>query len=526
MGLESERITRRRALTAGAILLAVAAAVAVTALDPGLTWDEPFYYRFAGGYLDWFRHPHFDAPALHRAWGAGQVHPPLGKLWIAACRAVLGEGLGAVRVGAGIIFGLVASAVFLWEARRKGEGVAVVAAAAFVLMPRVFAHGHFATLEMPMVLLWLLTTMAFEKGIESRWWRVACGVLFGLALLTKINAVFLPCVLAPWALLCHRKKAWPSLLAMAVIGPLVFFAGWPALWHHPVAWVQHYLADKVGRRFIPVYYLGVAYRQPRAPWHYPFVMIAATTPVPILAAAVCGAARVVRRIRTEWRHRHHELLLLWSVVFQVLVMAMPGVPKYDGVRLLLPAMPFLAILAAYGAAAGWAWLRSRVRGGRRRAWGIGLGVAAGAWLALPVVWFHPFQLCHYNALVGGPWGANRMGFETTYWDDTLTGEVLQWVVATARAGDRVAPVAVGSLVWRSVYASDVFLTRGIRDGSFADDLWEILVVVPRQGYWTEGERAFIRSHAPAQVWYLTRLRRLPVCLAYRRPRGEGKPPPE
>ena len=55
----------------------------------------------------------------------------------------------AARIGAGILFGGAAAALFLWLASKRGERAGFVAAAGFVLMPRLFAHGHFANLEMP-----------------------------------------------------------------------------------------------------------------------------------------------------------------------------------------------------------------------------------------------------------------------------------------------------------------------------------------------------------------------------------------
>ena len=198
----------------------------------------------------------------------------------------------AARIGAGILFGAAAAALFLWLASKRGEGVGLVAAAVFVLMPRLFAHGHFANLEMATLLLWLLTVIAFERGIERRGWSVACGALFGLALLTKINAVFLPVLLLPWGFLFHGRKALRNAVAMALCGPLIFFAGWPVMWYHPIETLRVYIADKAQRMIIPVYYLGTAYRDRIAPWHYPFVLLLATTPLPVLAAAAAGL----------WRH--------------------------------------------------------------------------------------------------------------------------------------------------------------------------------------------------------------------------------
>lgn len=511
-------VLRRRLIVAGAVLLIVAAAVAVTARDPGITWDEAIYVRYAVGYLDWFSSPDFSFEGLYPVWGLGQAHPPLGKLWIALCLGFFGrmaDGITAVRLGAGLLFGCAAATLYLWQAAMRNERAGLLSAALFALMPRLFAHGHFANLEMPMLLLWLLTTIAFERGIRNKRWSIACGALFGLALLTKINALFLPLVLVPWGLLFHGRKALRNILAMALLGPALFFAGWPILWHQPIEVVRAYLADKLDRAAIPVYYLGRTYGETAAPWHYPFVLLVATTPLPILAAAAGGVVGALRNIRTRWRERAHVILLIWSAAFQVLLLAAPGVPKYDGMRLMLPAVPFVAVLAAQGLDAAWLYLRGRVANPRRAAWIAGALLAL--WLLLPVIWFHPLQLCYYSEPVGGPWGAKALGFETTYWNDTLTPEVVETVNREAPPNALVARVAVGSYVW-PLYRATGAVREDLRDGDFDGGTWDVLIVVPRQGYWNNQQREFVARFEPNRTWTLTSLDALPTCMVYFRDR--------
>lgn len=506
--------TSRRALPAAAIFLAVAAAITLTARDPGLTMDEAIYFGRAARYADWFGHlssHSFAAPVIFQHWWSAD-HPPLGSLWIALNMRLFGGAVDiitAARIGAGMLFGAAAAALFLWLASKRGERAGLVAAAVFVLMPRLFAHGHFANLEMATLLLWLLTIIAFERGIERRGWSIACGALFGLALLTKINALFLPVLLLPWGFLFHGRKALRNAAAMALCGPLIFFAGWPVMWYHPIETLRAYLANKAQRMIIPVYYLGATYRDRFAPWHYPFVMLLATTPLPVLAAAAAGLWRHVRALRAKWKESAHEALVIWAFLFPVCLLALPGVPKYDGIRLMLPAYPFLAALAASGAVAAWDSL------GRARRWaGAASAAVLAAWLLLPVVALHPYQLCYYGELVGGPWGAAKLGFETTYWDDTFDARALDYLNKQTPPGGKVAFVAVGSFIWQ-YYQALGEARPDIREVRFDED-WDYLVVVPRRGYWlTDAERAFTSSHQPA--WANTLWPGgLPVCMIYKR----------
>ncbi len=59
-----------------------------------------------------------------------------------------------------------------------------------------------------------------------------------------------------------------------------------------------------------------------------------------------------------------------------------------------------------------------------------------------LVWCSPCFLSYYNAAVGGLRGANALGFERTYWGDTVTRELLQETVRSVPKGARVdvAPV--------------------------------------------------------------------------------------
>jgi 4-amino-4-deoxy-L-arabinose transferase-like glycosyltransferase len=506
----------RRAWRAAAIFLAVAAAIALTARGPGLTMDEPLYIGRALNYTEWFQGlsaRNFTWPVIREHWGY-EDHPPLGSLWIALNMRLFGGAvdlLTAARIGAALLFGVAAAAIFLWIASKRGEREGLVAAAVFVLMPRLFAHGHFANIEMATLLLWLLTVIAFERGIERRGWSVACGALFGLALLTKINAVFLPVLLLPWGLLFHGRKALRNIAAMALCGPLIFLIGWPVMWYHPAAALHAYLADKAQRMIIPVYYLGTAYRDRVAPWHYPFVMLLATTPLPVLVALTAGAWRYVRTLRAKWSESAHEALVVWGFLFPVCLLALPGVPKYDGIRLMLPAYPFLAALAAAGAVAAWDSL------GRGRRWaGAACAAVLAAWLLLPVVAFHPYQLCYYGELAGGPWGAAKLGFETTYWDDTFDSKALDYLNKEVPPDGKVAFVAVPDYIWQ-FYQGLGEARRDIRMGDFGDRDWDYLVVVPRRGYWlTDAERAFINS-PPQPAWANTLWPGgTPVCLIYER----------
>jgi hypothetical protein len=107
----------------------------------------------------------------------------------------------------------------------------------------------------------------------------------------------------------------------------------------------------------------------------------------------------------------------------MVVRALPNAPGHDGVRLFLPSILSLAVLAGLGAAALARMLRTRGLG-----WAAGLAAATAVIeAAVGVAQLYPYTLSYYNAALGGLRGAERSGFELTYYWDTLGPEFLAWV---------------------------------------------------------------------------------------------------
>jgi hypothetical protein len=528
--------------------------VALTIRDPGLTWDESIYFGFSQRYClfasefgrgDWYDLPEmpqalreryrdlprpwgaFSRPVTYLFWRSGQAHPPLGAI----CYAI---GLGAFssvtdvvtafRLPAACIFaGLVLATYFFFSwapppdagalsgddrsARAERRvWVGAVAAASLMGMPRIFGHGHFAALDVPSALTWLLSVAAFRNGMRSKPWAAASGILFGIALLTKVNAVFLPFVLWPWGLIAYGRKSVWGIVSMIVLGPAVFVAGWPWLWHETSANIGAYLADKLSRMHIAVYYLGKTYDQYPPPWHYPFMLTAVTVPAGLLVAALIGLWRAIKGIAVDPFYS----LVLMNLLVVYAVAAFPGVPKYDGVRLFLPAFPFVAGLAALGLE--WAWRRLSEALGERR-FVLYVGAAAFALITVQgVARYHPYELSYYNALVGGLRGAHRLGFETEYWGDVFNQQAVDAVNKLCARDSTVCVYPLDIRVPQLLQA--VGELRG--DLSFVAE-WEsvpcdYLVLLAREGYFSDREWQLYQRAQP--VWQ-SRLRGVPLCMIFR-----------
>lgn len=420
---------------------------------PGLTLDEPFNVQ-QGVYL---------VEAV-RAYGLGLLHPdslqevfgnpaylpdhpPMGRAWIGLFHHATGRFLPAgepatelpdvfarARIASATAYALCVLAVGAAAAFWYGRAAGVAAAVSMLLMPRLFAHAHLASLETVLNLTYVLAVLCVA-GVWSRTPAPAArqaawtGAVFGAALLTKIQAILLPVPIAVWAVWHWRGRALKPLLVWGLTGLAVFFLGWPWLWLDPVDHLTEYLGRTTERVTLYTWYFGTRYADTAVPWHYPFVMFLATVPVGLHALGIAG---LFSGDEPAWKGRREQCLLA-CLLFPLLVFAVPGVPVYDGARLFLMVFPLWAVFAGRGGA----FVLDRLCRKFSSAWAIGLLSVFLALQSYGTIFLHPCQLSYYNLLTGGLRGAERLGLEPTYWGDSVTRSLLRRTVETVPRGATV-----------------------------------------------------------------------------------------
>jgi hypothetical protein len=471
----------------GPVLVALAAWVATVATlqpgltGPGVTCDELYHVIMGKQAVMALRHhglgQFFSAANwqdVKRRADEPPVHPPLGN-WIlgglhhlfdVSPDDVRSISIAGARFAPALALGLLSMMVGLAVVRREGGVAGTVAAVAVVLMPRTFAHGHLAALDMLTTLFFVAAVLAAAEA--ERWggrlWQFAlAGGVWGLAMLVRLHGVLLLPPIAAWILWRRRRSAWGPLVCWFAAGTAAFFAGWPWLWAAPLSRLGQFLASGTQRQVIHVFYWGRVWADREVPWHYPLVMFLVTVPLGLLLLGMLGVWRRWRTLRTDG----FDLLVLGSLLFVLATFISPGTPVYDGIRLFLMVFPLWAVFVGYGAK----WLvdfelgeaakrqspldraeslrfanlrrgqsaffrslaRWQQRPRRQRIAAVGLLVAAQG---IGLVVYHPCQLSYYNALVGGLPGAERLGFEMCYWGDALVEPVLAEAVRCAE-GDAV-----------------------------------------------------------------------------------------
>jgi 4-amino-4-deoxy-L-arabinose transferase-like glycosyltransferase len=479
-----ERIGWRDHLVGAGLGLAYLAWLLATARAVGFPRDESFYFHAATQYGGWWRmlfertHDALEQGAIDSAWGYNHEHPALMKSLYGLSEfyfyekwRVFDAASTAFRLPAMVFAGVALWTTYLFGARAWGRRAGLAAAVLLALMPRVFFHAHLACFDLPITTMWIVCVYVHWRAQERRslGWAIAAGVVFGLALETKHNAWMLPAVFVPHALFVHRRAfvrglragrlpVPTSLVSMAIIGPLVFYALWPYLWNDTLARVQWYVSFHLNHEYYNIEFLGKNYFGPPSPKSYLPVMVLATVPTVTLVLFGVGAfdrgAVAARRLRAWARGvvrrpveatprsdpRETDLLLALSLAVAIGPFFLPATPIFGGTKHWMPAYPALALFAGRGFLVVWQALRAALANGQARTRTLAETALWASVVAAPLaVTAHsfPFGLSSYVPLVGGTAGGADLGLNRQFWGFTSQNAAEEYLNANAPAGSTV-----------------------------------------------------------------------------------------
>ncbi len=456
----------------------------------GITWDAP--ENFLAGDLYWQFWRTWDArwldfEGLKNQWaGADQKpyfyvytigwqerYPPFANTVSAVVAWLLHDILGwldpiAAHHAAIPLFGALGVWVtfrFAWERRRR-LSEALPAALLLAAFPLYWAHAHNNIKDVPMAALFTAALWAGWRAfgqagqVEQRWALLA-GVLGGLGLATKANALFLVPILLLWLVWLYVpwlwRKGWKgttvswwkvpaALLAAAFAAGVVLLAVWPYLWADPVRRLLSMLVyfSTAGQR-VPVFFAGRLYGSGAAlPRYYAVAYLILTTPLPVLVLGLLGLVRAGR----DALRRADSAAPLWLIWFIVTLgrVSLPGMVVYDGLRQVMELLPAWCLLAGLGAGWCWEWLACRLVG-RPAAWRSAVALLSLLALMAPQVVslarLHPYEGAFFNALAGGVRGAAH-SYPLDYWGQSYKDGVA-WLNEHAGLGGWVAVPVAGHL---------------------------------------------------------------------------------
>lgn len=535
--INPKRRNPKKKITGAVLFLAAFLSVAAGIDDVGITWDEPMPRFMASELLrQWLGEvvtkvesgswsSIFEQSFLDKYWppptrqSQNQLgtnnHPSLSKV-LATLTWFIFHGVTddftAYRLSSAILFAGCVVVVFFVMAAQINYATGLFSALSLWLMPRVFGHAHIAATDIPLMAFWLFTVVAFYKGLTRPRWRYVFAGLLGLAWAAKLTALLILLALGLYFLFTRDDRIKRNLLAALFVAPLVFLVLNPTLWNETLKRIyENFIVLPFTREdYTPLttYYLGQTYVFD-LPWHHSFVLTSVTLPAAILLFSLGGILMSVKGLP----EKKLTTLFLCQLISLFAVMTLPVAPNHDGVRLFLPVFPFLACFAGVGFNELLKWAG---KGGKLfQKWPVPrakekLTVALFLLVFVPpaahLAAVHPYYLESYNIFAGGIKGANRLGFETTYWMDTVTKGVREDI-------DKI-PSFAKIAVYPPYYSYFHYLQqKGLlkKELIFTGERPEFLLLIPRQGMFDEKTwKRYLRG----EPIYEAQVDGVPVVLIY------------
>ena len=541
------RVERRRAVGWVLALLTVFI-VLMNDQDLGIARDEVVYMSVAPRYAHWWLGPSLSKHGIDQTFGGAMAgsnnpeHPPFVKTLMGFSHVVLYEKLGicdeltAFRVPGALLAGLLVLLVYAMTLALWGLPEAVLAALFTLLLPRALFHAGIACFDAPIMTMWFATIYAYWRCLDDRKWPWQIGVVFGLALATKHNAVLLPFALVlHYLVISWRAGRWRGLvfhkprllLSIALLGPLTLFAIWPFLWFDTYKHLHDWLAFHATHVHYNFEYLGHNWNAPRFPWHVAVITTLFTVPVATLAAACAGASLWIAR---WWRGDNvdHErgpvLLLALSAAASMGPFFLGTTPIFGAEKHWMPALPTLCIAAGVGAV----WAARRAAEYVHARWSIvevvaqrvALGVVGGLLVlaaATECVAAEPYALTWYNALAGGAAGGADLGMNRQFWGVAARG-VLPYL-ASQPPGPVYSHDASPAWGW---YEKLGLLPHGYPDAGHEEQGIERsqYAIVIHEKHFNRHDYLVWKSYGTVRPVFVLRSGGVPIVSVYKRPARE------
>jgi hypothetical protein len=416
-------LNHRAAALAVALILLGSVRIISTYTVFNHTSDEPAHIASGMQWLDQgtyrYEHQHPPLTRVVVALGpylAGARSNRQGDIFVEGDTILYGGGrydlrLALSRAGNLLFFWLACWLVFLWGRRIFSPAGAALSVLFFTMTPTVLAHAGLSTTDMGVTACFAAATYASVRLLEDPSPKTSLwlGIGLGLMVLSKFSALaFYPAAaitaLAYW--LYSRRPAVPEFTRLVaarlhwiglatLLGLLIIWAGYrfsvgKTVWiPFSVPFPELYsgvksVMDHNARGHLS-YFLGEL--RTGGWWAYFPVLLAAKLPLGLLILAAVGLWRRPVRPAGAW-----PFALAVAIPAAILIVAMSSRINI-GIRHILPAFPFLAIIAA----AGTLWLiQQRPRGN----WALWTATAAAGWLVIGSLAAHPDYLAYFNALAG------------------------------------------------------------------------------------------------------------------------------
>ena len=297
------------------------------------------------------------------------------------------------------------------------------------LSPRFFAESFYNQKDiffLSLTIINMYTGIIFIKNPNFKS-TLAFSLSSALAFDTRIMSVIsIFIILFMFLLKSLRNNEFLKINLKFIIYflPITFFfivVFWPYIWHDPINNLLFGISKLISTNFaMTSLYMGEFILSQNAPWHYPIVWIAITSPIVVILFFLFGLFFLIRRIITRliaidnnlndiWRGENEmiDIYFLLMVLLPIFLFINKGV-AYDGWRLLYFIYPSIIMIALFGIYYLNLYLKSRL-------FKITIYLAIILNLTYLAFWnykFHPHQYVYFNFLFKDKFNNN---FEKDYW---------------------------------------------------------------------------------------------------------------
>jgi hypothetical protein len=247
--------------------------------------------------------------------------------------------------------------IYLLTKKLFGKAIAVIAVSLLILEPFFLAYQRFITtdaLQTDFSIISLLLLMLYLKG-KSRWYYlIASGICLGLAIASKIPALFIAFAVVIWLILIELgiwqasfpRRGWQrqaiDLTLWGLTAVIIIFLIWPTLWVNPGEILQRTYTDLQAESTRGDLFFMGENTSPGLSF-YPLTLVYRLSPILQLGVICCLVTLVVPKLKPK---NSEELTALAIVVLVTLGFFSTSDSKID--RYIVIIVPELAILAAVG----------------------------------------------------------------------------------------------------------------------------------------------------------------------------------
>ena len=395
----------------------------------GLTWDEAYYYYPSLLVKEWLKNlitlNIHEILNVDRYFSLIKELPPMGKYLLAISYGI-GRSLGlshilSLRWLFEILFILQLFIIskFFYRFFYKSEFSYYLPSLLMISFPRVFAHAHFGTMDLLCTFFILLSTYFFLKFLTKGKNLYFFLFIFTsvLGIITKFNN------LVHFAFLCfiliilkYKKLKIHHYFSLFILPGILVFILWPWLWNAPIKKFTWYWNYFFHHQFTKVFFEGKVYS--KAPFYYPIKMFFMTTPPIIIIAFIFSLYQFYKEVKNSFfrniKKIYPYLIIFISAFYPMLLLMLPNAPTYDGIRLFLPAYPFLTMIISYGI----------VYETKKYCKLIYFFILIGFLVDLKA--YYPFYMSYYNIFCGNLKKISKK-YEITYWCEPFNENVIRYI---------------------------------------------------------------------------------------------------